>query len=466
MLLPMKKWGNFTAIILSGGQGTRMKTSLPKQLLPVGGVPIIKKLVESCFEAGAGEVRVVAGDKLALISEVVKPLGAICFKQQEPLGTADAVQAARVEDLEGLVLILNGDHPLITKEDIESLLNEFYDSGSHFSVVSCVLENPGHYGRIIREEGGNLRSIVEAKESTHETLKVKEVNTGVYFLDANVLKKYLPKICKTKGVKEAYFTDIVSTCVEDGQSVGVIEGGKNIGFGVNTQEELVRAQKIIFESNVRRLMEQGVIFLDPSSTYVEDDVSIGNSSVIYPNCFIKGKTTIGSFCILEPNCFLHNAVVGNHVHVRAGTYMEGATVKKHSSIGPYARLREGTLVGEGCKVGNFVEMKNVDFGKGSKASHLSYLGDSEVGEDVNIGCGVITCNYAVDRKKYKTKIGKGVFVGSDVQFVAPVNIGDRSVIGSGSTVTEDVPDEALCIARAKQTIRERYIKSLKKKKGK
>lgn len=445
----------FSAIILAAGKGTRMKSPLPKVLHPVAGSPMVLRTVEAVLAAGATEVRVVVGFGEALVRQVVEPLGAVCFKQHNQWGTGDAVRAAEPDSLEGTVLILNGDHPLLEVSDIEKIVNEFEASHSDLAVVTCELDDPGAYGRVVRHHG-RVMAIVEAKDASHETKKIKEINTGIYVTKADTLHEYLPKIQSHNAQKEYYLTDVVSLCIEGGDKVTTISGDPKVAFGVNSQAELAQATATVFRNKVDELMDKGVIVIDPQCTYVEESVEIGEGSVIYPGCYLKGKTKVGQFCVLEPNCFVDSCVLADSVHIKAGSYLEYSEIKSRSEVGPYAHLRPKTEIGEECKIGNFVEMKKVKFGDRSKASHLTYLGDAIVGKDVNVGCGTITCNYAVDHKKYVTKIGDGVFVGSDSQFVAPVEVGEGAVIASGSTITKNVPAGGLAIARGRQIVKENY----------
>ena len=445
----------FSVIILAAGKGTRMKSPLPKVLHPVAGHPMIYRIVSEVMACGARETRVVVGVGADLVERVIEPLGAVSFVQKKQQGTADAVASAEPQTMEGPVIILNGDHPLITRKDIEFLLREFKKSESDLAVVSCELEEPGSYGRIVRQHG-KLYGIVEAKDAGAETLKINEVNTGIYVMDAGVLKKYLPQIKNENQQNEYYFTDIVSLCKEDGGIVSAIKGGSHVAEGVNDQQQLANASGSIFKRKAEALMAEGVILVDPSNTYIEDDVSVASGTVIYPGVYIKGKTTIGSHCVIEPNCFVEKAEIGNSVILKAGSYIVESKVGDQSSIGPYAHLRPQTELGKECKVGNFVELKKTTFGNGSKASHLAYLGDTEVGDNVNFGCGAITVNYALDKKKYKTIIGNDCFVGSDCQLIAPVKLGDGAMIGAGTAVSKDIPAGALAVGRPKTIIKENY----------
>jgi bifunctional UDP-N-acetylglucosamine pyrophosphorylase/glucosamine-1-phosphate N-acetyltransferase len=445
-----------SVVILAAGKGTRMKSPLPKVLHPVAGTPMIKKVIDAVKGAGASEIRVVVGHGEALVRKVVEPLGVGCYPQTNQWGTADAVKSADIATLKGEVIILNGDHPLLEKSDIETILNEFRSRKADLAVVSAIVKNPGSLGRIVRHKG-DLRAIVEAADGSAETLKINEINTGIYVATVETLLDYLPKITNHNSKGEFYLTDLVSICQEAGEKVHAIPMRASVGFGVNTQEELAQATRVLFSRKRKALMAEGVLMIDPKSTYIEEEVQVGPGSVLYPQVYLRGRTRVGAYCMIEPGCYLAHAQVSDGVHVKAYSYFENCVVGAKAQIGPFARLRPETEIGEEAHVGNFVEMKKVKFGARSKAGHLTYLGDATVGQDVNIGCGTITCNYAIDRKKYRTVIGDRVFVGSDTQFVAPVEIGADAVIGSGSTITKDVPAKALAVARGKQIIKENWV---------
>ena len=445
-----------TVIALAAGKGTRMKSPLPKVLHPVAGRPMIEKVIQASKQAGAAEVRVIVGHGQNLVRQVVEPMGVACYVQDEQLGTSHAVRCAKPETIEGDVVIMNGDHPLIEASDIKDFLRIFREEKCDLAVVTAVVKNPGEFGRIVRNRG-ELVAIVEAKDASAETLKINEINTGIYVVKASILAEYLPKISNNNAKKEFYITDLISLCIQDKCLVQAIKSTPKVAVGVNNQVELAKATRLLFKRKAMRLMEEGVLMIDPRTAYIEDSVEVGAGTVIYPNVFIRGRSKIGSFTVLESNVFISDSEVGDSVQVRGGSYLESAKLHNKVSVGPYARLRPETEIFEEAHVGNFVEMKKVKFGKKSKAGHLTYLGDAEVGEEVNVGCGTITCNYAADRKKYKTKIGNRVFVGSDTQFVAPIEIGDDAVIGSGSTITKSVPANALAVARGKQFVKENYV---------
>lgn len=344
---------------------------------------------------------------------------------------------------------------MIEGSDVKDFIRIFRDEKCDLAVVTAEVKNPAEFGRIVRHKG-DLAAIVEAKDASADTLKIREINTGIYVVRASVLTDYLPKISNNNSKKEFYITDLISMCITDKLKVQAIKSTPKVAVGVNTQIELAKATRLLFKRKALRLMEEGVLMIDPKTTYVEESVTIGAGTVIYPNVFIRGKSKIGQFSVIESNSFISDSLIGDSVQVRGGCYLEKAEIHSKASVGPFARLRPETVIGEEAHVGNFVEMKKVNFGKKSKAGHLTYLGDAEIGEEVNIGCGTITCNYAADKKKYKTKIGNRVFVGSDTQFVAPIEIGDDALIGSGSTITKDVPAKALAVARGKQIIKENY----------
>ncbi|WP_374034097.1 bifunctional UDP-N-acetylglucosamine diphosphorylase/glucosamine-1-phosphate N-acetyltransferase GlmU [Bdellovibrio bacteriovorus] len=444
-----------TVIALAAGKGTRMKSPLPKVLHPVAGRPMIEKVIQASKQAGAAEVRVIVGHGQNLVRQVVEPMGVACYVQDEQLGTAHAVRCAKPETIEGVVVIMNGDHPLIEASDIKDFVRIFRDEKCDLAVVTAVLKNPGEFGRIVRHKG-DLAAIVEAKDASAEALKIREINTGIYIVKASILADYLPKISNNNAKKEYYITDLISLCIQDKCRVQAIQSTPKVAVGVNNQLELARATRLLFKRKALRLMEEGVLMIDPRTVYVEESVEIGAGTVIYPNVFIRGRSKIGSFTVIESNAFISDSEIGDSVQIRGGCYLESSKLHNKVSAGPYARLRPETEIFEEAHVGNFVEMKKVKFGKKSKAGHLTYLGDAEIGEEVNVGCGTITCNYAADKKKYKTKIGNRVFVGSDTQFVAPIEVGDDAIIGSGSTITKNVPAKALAVARGKQFVKENY----------
>ncbi len=424
---------------------------------------MISRVVQTCREAGITEIRVVVGHQSNLVNTVLEPMGVKACLQEKQLGTANAVQSVDLSTLNSDVIIMNGDHPLITSSDIKNFISDFKEQKLDLAVVSVELPDAGSFGRIVRKND-RLQSIVEAKDASADTLKIKEVNTGIYVVKAEVLKKYIPQIKNNNANQEFYLTDLIDLAIQNNLKVNaLLSKNTDVAHGVNSQIELADATKKVFLRKAQQLMQAGVIFIDPHTAYVEETVIVGPGSVVYPNVFLRGHTALGAFVVVESNCFISDCIVGDSTHIKAGSYLEQTIVKNKSSVGPYARLRPGTVIEEEAHVGNFVEMKKVVFGKRSKAGHLTYLGDAEIGEDVNIGCGTITCNYAADKKKYKTVIGDRVFVGSDSQLIAPVTVESDAIIASGTTVTKNVPAGALTLARSPQVNKEGYAQKFKKK---
>ncbi len=445
-----------TAIILAAGKGTRMMSPLPKVLHPVAGQPMILRSIQAARGAGASEIRLIVGHGQNLVRNVVESTGVICFEQKEQLGTANAVKSADIENLEGEVLIMNGDHPLVEAQDLKNLLDNFRELKADIAVVTAIVKKPGDLGRIVRQKGV-LKAIVEARDASPATLGIREINTGFYIMKAELLKNLLPEIKNNNTKGEYYLTDLITLAQENEYRIEAICGSRRIAHGVNNQAELSKATKYLFKKKAEKLMEDGVLMIDADSVYIEESVKVAAGSVIYPNVFLRGRTEIGAFCVLEPQVYISDCVIGQSVQIKQGSYLEKSEIHHNCSVGPYARLRPETLLKEEAHIGNFVELKKTVFGKKSKAGHLAYIGDAEIGDECNIGCGAITVNYSADKKKYKTKIGNKVFVGSDVQLIAPIEIGDEAILGAGSVLTKSVPARALAVARGKQFIKENYV---------
>ena len=453
-----------TAIVLCAGKGSRMHSSLPKSLHPVAGQPILARILAILKKAQVEEVQVVINREYdRLMRPVVSAFKAQVFFQEQKVGTAAGVLSAEVENLKGNVLIVNGDHPLISASDLINMMDSFNKESADLCVGSCIKKDPEDYGRIIRQKESVI-AIAEKETLTYESEKITEVNTGIYIVKASCLSECLSEINCENPKKEYCLTDMVSIAVQKGKKVIACSVSEDSAYGVNTQRDLAFATKKIFTRKLNFLMSQGVMIVDPLNTYIEEGVQIGQGSVIYPGSYIRGRTTIGSFCAIEPNSFIIDSLIHELVLIRSGSYLESAEVGAQSVIGPYARLRPGTKIGKECRVGNFVEMKKTDFGARSKASHLSYLGDAEIGEDVNIGCGTVTCNLNMDGKKYKTRVGDKAFIGSGTQMVAPVEIGDCAGTGAGSVITKNVPSQSLGLGRTPQKNLENYFRRKTKEK--
>jgi bifunctional UDP-N-acetylglucosamine pyrophosphorylase/glucosamine-1-phosphate N-acetyltransferase len=447
-------------VILAAGKGTRMKSEKPKVLFEVAGKPMIDYVVDEAKKLNPEEIVVIVGNQSELVRAHLKDKGVVFVEQTEQKGTGHALMCARdkIEGKEQNILVLCGDMPLVKHET----LVKFIDSakGSKVSFISVKVQNPTGYGRVIRGADKKVLKIVEEKDSNDNEKKVNEINTGVYLVNSKILLERLSMLTNENAQGEYYLTDIVKS----GADVYMADDEQEF-IGINDKYQLSVASKVIWKRMAIEHMKNGVQILDFENCYIDEDVKIGIDTVIYPNVYLFGKTEIGLRCKIYPGVHIVDSVIEDDVEIKDNSFITESFVGAKSSVGPMAQLRPGTkLLGEN-KVGNFVETKKALIGKGSKASHLTYLGDCEIGENVNIGCGTITCNYD-GISKHKTVIGDNVFVGSDVQFVAPVRIGSNSLIGAGSTITKDVPDGALAVTRAEQKNIEGWVEKWRAKKMK
>lgn len=444
-----------SVVVLSAGQGKRMNSPLPKSLHPVGGKPILARILQSLHKAGLNkDIHVVTQMAENLVHPIVRSFQAQAVSQKSKPGTAGALMHLPLDELEPHLLVINGDHPLIFPEDLKNFCDTSLENSSDISVGTCLISDPKQFGRIIRE-GNQIIKIVEHYDFTEEVEAINEINTGLMLIRTKILKKNLSLITDDNPKKEYPLTDLISIASRQGLSVSSVEVDIHSACGVNTQEDLALANAFIFDKKNRELMSGGVILPDPQQIHVEEDVQVGPGSILYPGVYLKGKTSIGAFCAIEQNCFIFDSKIADSVHIKSSCYLEKAHVHSKSVVGPFAHLRPGSVIEEECKVGNFVEMKNTNFGPKSKASHASYLGDSVIGKEVNIGCGTVTCNYAVDRKKYKTNIKDGAFIGGGSMLVAPLEVGEKSIVGAGSVITKNVPQGALVVARAEEKYKKR-----------
>ena len=442
-----------SALVLAAGKGTRMKSGLVKVMHPLAGRPMVHWPVEAAREAGASRVVLVVGHQAETVREYFAGHGEIAFAvQEEQLGTGHAVASAAslLKGTGGRVLILCGDAPLIRPETLKGLLANHEARNAAVTVLTTQLENPYGYGRVVKREGGRVLRIVEENDATEEEKGISEVNSGIYCVDTEFLFNAVLSLNNNNAQGEYYLTDIITAAVEQGElCVAYPATDAEELMGVNDRVQLAAAAAVLRGRINEALMLEGVTLIDPSTTYIEKGIPVGPDSVIHPNVHISGATRIGARCTLEPSVVIRGCSIGNDVTIKAGSVLTDATLHDQVSVGPMAHLRPGTELMEHVKIGNFVETKKAVIGAGSKASHLTYLGDSTIGKNVNVGCGTITCNYD-GVKKHRTVIGDDVFVGSDVQFIAPVTIGRNSLIAAGTTVTQDVPPDSLAIARTPQ----------------
>ncbi len=441
---------NLKVVILAAGQGTRMKSEVPKVLHRVLDKTMVGYVIEASKEAGAKEICVVVGHQSAMVKNTIKDMydNIVFAVQKEQLGTGHAVMQAGDFIKDGNILVLCGDTPLITAETIGKLCDAHEQQKNSVTVVSMLADDPTGYGRIIRENDGFSR-IVEQKDATPEQAKVKEVNTGVYIFKADALNSAFEKLGNNNSQGEYYLTDTLEIIKNDGGRVGIMTAEDDREFmGVNSKLHLSQAIAAMRERINTRLMLDGVTITDPANTYIGKDVKIGADTIIYPGCMLEGRTTIGKSCIIGPNTRMTSSTVDDCVTVQMSVLID-AKVKSFTTVGPFAYLRPNSEVGEHCRIGDFVEIKNSAIDDGTKVSHLTYVGDSDVGKCVNFGCGTVTVNYD-GKNKYRCKIGDGVFIGCNTNLVAPVEVGDRAYTAAGSTITKNVPEDSLAIARNRQ----------------
>ncbi|HUO84541.1 MAG TPA: bifunctional UDP-N-acetylglucosamine diphosphorylase/glucosamine-1-phosphate N-acetyltransferase GlmU [Thermoanaerobaculia bacterium] len=449
-------------VILAAGLGTRMKSGLVKVLHRAAGRPLVDYVIDLAQSVTPEPPILIVGHQRDRVQQHCGDRARYCI-QDPQLGTGHAVLQAeslvREKGVEGAhVLVLSGDVPLTRPETLKELIDEHRRAGNAVTMLTMELDDPAHYGRIIRDERGAVQQIVEAKDATEEQRRVGEVNGGIYVFDAAFLFDSLHRISSDNAQGEYYLTDLIAMANRKGRSAGAIRAENPIELmGVNSRGELALVHRELVRRTVERLMAEGVTFLDPALVSIDAEVTIGADTVVYPFVTIEGASRIGSGCTIEPQTHLVSVAIGDHVHVRTGTVAEETTIGEEASVGPWAHLRPGTVLGARVKIGNFVETKKAVFGEGSKASHLSYIGDAEVGADVNIGAGTITCNYDGVRK-HKTIIEDGAFIGSDSQLVAPVTIGRGSYVGAGSTITRDVPPDSLALSRTPQKVHQDWAK--------
>jgi bifunctional UDP-N-acetylglucosamine pyrophosphorylase/glucosamine-1-phosphate N-acetyltransferase len=450
---------DIAALVLAAGKGTRMKSGLVKVMHQLGGRPMIAWPVAAARAAGADRLALVVGHQGETVRDYFAGVEEIEFATQDQLlGTGHAVACAArlLQGFEGRVLILCGDVPLIRSETLRGLLDHHKKMEADLTVLTTRLENPSGYGRIVKGYKGRIQRIVEEKDATDLERNITEVNSGIYCADARFLFEAVAGLKNDNAQGEYYLTDIVSVAADSDRScVAYPLADPEELMGVNDRVQLAAAGKALQRRVNEALMLDGVTIVAPDVTYIEQGVRVGRDTVIYPNVHIGGATVIGEECVIEPGTVINGCQLGDRVHVKAGSVMTDAILGREVTVGPMAHLRPGTELKSNVKVGNFVEIKKVVMGEGSKASHLTYLGDATVGKNVNIGCGAITCNYDGVRK-HRTVIEDNVFVGSDVQFVAPVTIGRNSTIAAGSTVTRDVPPGSLAIARTAQVNKEKW----------
>ncbi len=452
-------------LILAAGLGKRMKSKRAKVLHPLAGRPLIIYVLETARRLAPSRIVVVVGHQSEAVREVLAPFRVEFVHQDEPRGTGHAVLMTRpaLSGFEGTVVILNADVPLITFETIQKLMAAHRERSAALTVLTATLPDPSGYGRIERDREGRLIRVVEEADASPVQKTIREINTGFYAAEPSFLFPALEEIKTDNAQKEYYLTDLVEVALERGariQTEEVLDVEEVLG--INSRADLARIQKIFYARIARRHMADGVTLMDPETAWIDPDVTIGRDTLLYPNVRIEKGSRLGEDCVIHSYSRITSCRVGNRVTVREACIMIESEIADEVSVGPFAHVRPGTRLEEKSRIGNFVEIKNTQLGRGSKANHLTYLGDASVGKRVNIGAGTITCNYD-GVQKHPTVIGDDVFVGSDTQFIAPVKVGRGATIGAGSTITRDIPAHALSIARARQADKRNWAK---KKRGK
>ncbi len=440
----------FVAIVLAAGLGTRMKSRIPKVIHEICGRPMVSYVLDAVEAAGATRVIVVVGHGADLVKQAVGSRGE-CVLQAEQLGTGHAVMKAEsvLGNYDGTVAVVAGDAAFLSGDDLAALVDGHQESGAAATVLSAVLDDPTGYGRIIRGAQGEIVKIVEEKDASPEEAAITEVNSSIYCFSARTLFDALRDVAPDNAQGEYYLTDVIGIMIGKGLRVRVVRARDPLSArGINTRVQLAEAERIFRDRVRERLMLSGVTLIDPPSTFIDADVTVGRDTVILPFTFLQGKTAIGEGCTIGPFVRMVDTQVADGVSVSNAVIVE-STIGPGATVGPYSFLRPGTVLEERAKVGTFVEVKKSTIGKGSKVPHQTYLGDATVGEGVNIGAGTITCNYD-GWQKHPTIIEDGVFIGSNSNLVAPVKIGRGAYVAAGSTITRDVPEGALGIARGLQ----------------
>lgn len=443
-----------SAIILAAGMGKRMKSSLPKVGHPMLGRPILWHVASAASKAGIAEIVFVLGHGREEMKKTVDEFGGKVAIQERQLGTGDAARIglSAVSPGAGEIVILCGDAPLIRPGTLKALMAQRRRKKAAASVLTGILHSPSGYGRVVRTPEGDVARIVEERDADAFTRKIREVNSGTYAFDREFLSRNLPRLTDVNAQREFYLTDLVVQALEEGKVVApVVAKDPDEVRGINSRRELADATAILLRAKIDALMASGVTFVDTKRAYVETEVSIGADSTIEPDVALLGATRIGRGVRIRFGCVIENCTIEDGALLLPYTVATGSRIRRGAAVGPFAHLRPEADIGEGARIGNFVEVKKSRFGKGSKANHLSYVGDAVVGKKVNIGAGTITCNYD-GIAKHKTVIGDGVFVGSDTQFIAPVTIGKGALIGAGATITRDVPPYALALSRTEQKV--------------
>ncbi len=436
-------------VILAAGQGSRMKSSLPKVLHSIGGKAMLQHVIDAASSLENSHTHIVVGHGAEQVEAALSGQDVKFALQAEQLGTGHAVAQAMPEvSSDSVVLVLYGDVPLTRTETMAELVA--IAARGQFGLLTVDLADPTGYGRIVRSDVGDVVAIVEHKDANPEQLAITEVNTGILAVPAALLQEWIPQLSSNNAQGEYYLTDIIAMAAEQGISIKAIQPTTEQEVqGVNNRLQQAELERWYQRQQAERLMVEGVSLADPARLDIRGEVSVGHDVQIDVNVILEGQVTIGDNVIIESNCIIRDSVIGSGSHIKANSLLEEAQLAEQCDVGPYARLRPGSQLAAKAKVGNFVETKKALIGEGSKVNHLTYIGDAEIGTGVNVGAGTITCNYDGVNKS-KTVIGDGAFIGSNSSLVAPVNVGAGATVGAGSTISKDVADDQLAVTRAKQ----------------
>ena len=451
---------NLNVLILAAGKGTRLKSDLPKVLHVLSGKSLIEYVLTTAHSLKPRRICVVVGYEADRVKAQLAP-HPVDFVVQEPqLGTGHAVQMAKSfwENQTGALMVLSGDVPLITANTLDTLAKSHAGSGCSCTILSTMAPNPAGYGRVLRNAAGEVEKIVEQRDASPQELRIREINTGIYCFETKVLAQVIDELSCENSQREYYLTDCIELLRKKQRRIGVVvcETTREVS-GINSRAELAQLEDLLRARKLQQLMADGVTVIDLHSTYVEQDVTIGKDTILYPNVFLQNGTVIGSGCVIYPNVRIAASTIENNVTILDSCLISESRIGSGSQVGPFAHVKNHTEVGRQVRIGNFVEIKKSVIGDKSKAAHLSYLGDAEIGRDVNIGAGTITYNYD-GISKHKTTIEDGVFVGSDSQLIAPVTVKKGAYVAAGSTINQDVPEDALAIARCPQMNKEDWAK--------
>lgn len=455
---------SLSTVILAAGQGKRMHSELPKVLHKLAGTPLLERVIQTAVSLDSTtQPIVVYGHQGERVKKTLDHLNVTWIEQAEQLGTGHAVQQALSQLPEkGRVLILYGDVPLIETKTLKNFIAETPENA--LGMITAELPDPTGFGRIIRDNNNNIISIIEEKDANAKQRLITEINTGIYLISVAHLQQWLPKITNNNGQKEFYLTDLIALAAAEKVEIHSISPNHYEEIlGINDRLQLACLERFYQERFAEKLMLQGVTLLDPHRFDVRGEVSIAQDVIIDINVILEGHVKIGKGCLIGPNTLLRNVKLGDHVEIKANSVIDGAEIGDHCTIGPFARIRPGTHLSPQSHVGNFVEIKNSVIGLATKINHLSYIGDSEIGQRVNVGAGTITCNYD-GMNKHKTIIGDNAFIGSNTELVAPVTIGEYATIGAGSTITRNAPAHQLTLCRGQQRTIENWQRPKKKEK--